>query len=287
LVGFTAMGHSYAEIFWNFNKRVFTWIYDLFDHKIVPNLPGNPPSNPTSWFSNKLESQKSGWFSGPYSNIKPEVLNNTGIDSLRKTYMDDLINKSVNININSTPWYKDLTTWLLIGGTLASVGVFYIGYKIIMDPLFINDLPLIGNWFRSPIPPVAPEVVVTPTQETVTAANQVAEASSSSVTKSLITTVGNSFKKLNPATWFMSSVDYDNATAVFRASQSSHGYNNSLYLFKPINPYDPWLTRMRISLLGETTLERETRRAIRNEIWANLMPALNVSTPIIPSPSLS
>ena len=120
--GFMAMGHSYAEIFYNFNRRLFTWIYDLFDHKVVPNVPNNPPS---SWFSPKIESAKPSWFSGPYNNNITPV---NGLDSLRKTYVDELL----NININTTPWYKDLTTWLLIGGTLASIGVFYVGYKIII-----------------------------------------------------------------------------------------------------------------------------------------------------------
>jgi len=44
---------------------------------------------------------------------------------------------NINIVNSYTPWYKEWSTWLWIGGVLC---VGYLGYKIIIDPLFINDL---------------------------------------------------------------------------------------------------------------------------------------------------
>ncbi len=86
----------------------------------------------------------------------------------------------------------------------------------------------------------------------------------------------------------MSSVDHDNARAVFEDNQivlqtRLHNY----YPFKAIHPYDSWIKRMRISWLGETSFERSTRHAIRSDIWARTMPDLNLTTPILPPSSLS
>ncbi len=169
LASFVAIGETYVDIFINFNKKIYNWIYNLIDSKIVPNIPKNPPSNPSitnisSWLPGTnatIEpSNKPNWFSGPYSNTETEL----DPFSIRKLYTDN----PLNININTTPWYKDLTTWLLLGGVVASVGVLYIGIKIIMDPLLINDIPFIGNWFKSPLDQSGTNV--TPTQESVSGA---------------------------------------------------------------------------------------------------------------------
>jgi len=44
LAGFVGMGHSYLEIFTNFTKRLFQWFVELFDHKVIPNVPGDNTS---------------------------------------------------------------------------------------------------------------------------------------------------------------------------------------------------------------------------------------------------
>jgi len=41
------MGHSYMEIFTNITKNLFNWIFNLFDQKIVPNIPGSNNSGGT------------------------------------------------------------------------------------------------------------------------------------------------------------------------------------------------------------------------------------------------
>jgi len=43
------MGHSYLEIFINFNKKLFNWLFDLFDYKVVPNLPNNSSGSSWNW----------------------------------------------------------------------------------------------------------------------------------------------------------------------------------------------------------------------------------------------
>lgn len=40
-----ALGNTYIEIFYSLCKRFFNWLVELFDHKIIPNVPTNKPSN--------------------------------------------------------------------------------------------------------------------------------------------------------------------------------------------------------------------------------------------------
>jgi hypothetical protein len=58
---------------------------------------------------------------------------------LRKSY-----NSLLNINVEPTPWYKDLNNLWWLGGLLVkgavAVGVVYLGYKFIIDPLFIESI---------------------------------------------------------------------------------------------------------------------------------------------------
>jgi hypothetical protein len=113
LAGFAGMGHQYLEIFMNFTKRLFYWFVELFDHKIVPNVPNNP----------SLPKGDNGiWTPLDYKN-NPILNNFTPESSLREWYKTPL-----NIYINTTPWYKDLTTWLWIAGVANSLGVLYCGY---------------------------------------------------------------------------------------------------------------------------------------------------------------
>jgi hypothetical protein len=55
LAGFVGMGHTYLEIFMNFTKRLFNWIFELFDYKVIPNVPNTPPSSPPSWWPTPLQ----------------------------------------------------------------------------------------------------------------------------------------------------------------------------------------------------------------------------------------
>jgi hypothetical protein len=46
LVNFIGMGNTYVDIFVNLTKKLFNWFFDLFDYKVVPNVPkGN-----NNWF---------------------------------------------------------------------------------------------------------------------------------------------------------------------------------------------------------------------------------------------
>ena len=103
LAGFIGMGQTYLEIFGSLSKRLFNWFIELFDYKVVPNIPGSKPKPHPS---------------GIYY---PQ-----GLDRAWKMTLPDLSklpnagdlfgNQGINININTTPWYKDLGTLIWIAG---------------------------------------------------------------------------------------------------------------------------------------------------------------------------
>ena len=90
----------------------------------------------------------------------------SGVFSLRDLYAPkSKYLDPINININPTPWYKDLTTWLWIGGVLCTVGLAYTGYKFLTDPTFIETIfstkstPTIN--INNPEDPISPDITLT------------------------------------------------------------------------------------------------------------------------------
>ena len=49
IAGFYGLGYTYVEMLSSFVKRIFNFIFDYFDHKVVPKFPDNPPSNNNNW----------------------------------------------------------------------------------------------------------------------------------------------------------------------------------------------------------------------------------------------
>jgi hypothetical protein len=179
LAGFVGMGHTNLEIFISFTKRLYSYIYELIDNKVVPNIGNSPVVGPSNG-GNKI------WgFNPPSSSntLLPEF-------SLRKLYN----NPSINVNIDPSPWYKDLSTWVWIGGTLALAGLTYVGYKFLTDPTFIASLfpatVVPGNATNIGGPSTPPtDGSLTPTTNNV------------ALGTSLFSGITNNIKKLNPLYW--------------------------------------------------------------------------------------
>ena len=89
---FIAMGENYLNIFINFNKRLFNWIFDILDYKVVPNVPNSPPKSPPSWWPGSGSGQ--GILPKKYLWVDEYIKN-------RKPTNTDWFNSP--ININSTP----------------------------------------------------------------------------------------------------------------------------------------------------------------------------------------
>ena len=132
LAGFYGVGHTYVEALFSLTKRLFNWFVELFDHKIVPNVTNTPkPSFPNHplW--------SGGWYHKPIQNtpLSERILD---LGNLNKNLFSDPFN--VNINIPSTPWYKDSTSWLWILGITCTLGLVVLGYKMIQDPTILQSL---------------------------------------------------------------------------------------------------------------------------------------------------
>ena len=278
IAGFSAMGHTYLEIFINFTKRLYNWIYDFFDNKIIPggsSSTGSPSklipiNNGKSWgYFNPLSSSPSKLVGESTPNLLQDF-------SLRKLYN----NPGININIDPSPWYKDLSTWAWIGGTLALAGITYFGYKFLTDPTFIASLfpatvvPGSGNPNIGPTSP-GTDGSTTPTNISNAAAT---------VSSSLVKGISNSIKKLNPLYWLpVSGGEPSVQERMFNMNQTSHNYDNRYYPFTEVHPYDSWYERLRVSIIGESSYERAVRLRMKDQIVNNFfVPTLKASAQVTP-----
>jgi len=135
MLGFQAMGVTYIEILVNLVKKLFNWIFDFFDMKVVPNVPDNidemvesnkptvvtAETPKTHWWQSKTNpgspSGGPGWFHKPMVDSGVSDLLNTSTDSIKDTP------HKLTIEINTTPWYQDWYSWLKIGGIILGTGM--------------------------------------------------------------------------------------------------------------------------------------------------------------------
>jgi len=262
------MGYTYFEIFTNFNKRLFYWFLDLFDHKIVPNVPTDP-KNPKSILS-KLT--KTNWSSTDTTPIDKSVFNPFTNQPLSEFSLRELYKNPVNININTTPWYRDLSTWMWLGTTLSVIGIGYLGYIYLGET--ISNFFGYGNHV-DPAVIASTDGSLTPTVENIT--------KNSLGFKSVIS---NTVKKLNPFNWFLVSSEADVQFKRFMEKQSELvTQDNRFYPFTQINPNASWLDRMRIHYFDETLSELTQRlehRALASRELLRLGVRNIPSTPVTP-----
>jgi hypothetical protein len=148
MIGFMAMGHSYFEILCNIINKVFGWFLNLFDQKIVPNVPNTKPNGPSK---SALDYILSPVEKEPWKPLNNPMKDTESRFSLRELYMKP------NATIDVTPWYRDSSTWLWIIGSGITLGLVYFGYKICTDGAFIDGL------FKKPITDdIDPTVEVNP-----------------------------------------------------------------------------------------------------------------------------
>jgi len=243
LANFVALGNSYIEILSNFTKKLFNWLLDILGYDIEPKFPKNKP---LIKYNNPLD------FYNPFN--KHLDLNNKWATELYKPH---------NININFTPWYKDLSAWLWIGGIFGSLGLLYIGYSFLTNPTFLQDLfgnntPGTGP-FPYPdndpnnIPYVQPEGIESPLN-------------------TILTFAYDSLNKLNPLNYLSNPFNNNVNVEAFYNQQDSYNYNKNFYPFTEINPTLPWYQRLRISLLGETFKEGIERLNVKRNVLNDLVP---------------
>jgi hypothetical protein len=246
--GFAGMGHTYVEIFYNFTKRLFNWFVELFDHKIVPNLPGEGPT--TSSIKNWLPGKTT-----PTTNILPDF-------SLRELYKTP----SINVTIDPAPWYRDLSTWLKIGGVICSIGALYFGYKFIVDPLFIENMNQSGTATVRPSPTIPNE------SPDITLTDRVASGFGT-VTNYFGTTINSIKSKLNPFNWLAATNGNTNFQTFMEKQNHMETADRRYYPFTEINPLLPWYQQLKIQLLGESvsdSLQRFKARTFAERVYNSL-----------------
>lgn len=271
LVGFVNMGYSYIKMLYNFTKTLFHWFVELFDHKIVPNVPGDTPKPK---------------FKTPFWN--PEPLNQAWNYKLYDlTKADPSWFKSpLNISIETRPWYKDWSTLLWVAGGIVTIGTLYLSYKVIMDPSLLFDWlksnPKITTTGPSPdgnTPNVELRDVRTPNLPGPSTGPDTLAGSTSNSIKDFSRGIANIYSKtiynLNPVHWFATSKEVQDAMNIFRDQQRDiNRYNRNFFPFTDNNPYDSWFKKLRLSWLGETGTEQNYRLELRkvalreaDEVW--------------------
>jgi hypothetical protein len=253
---FSAMGTEYAIIFKNFVSRLFNWLLGLFDSKIVPNVPTNKPSNPSTY----------GWWTPrgidySWNMPLPKYDNPQALEWVKNPFQ-------IN-HIQSTPWYKDWSTILWVGGVLGFLGLGYCGYKLFTDPLWVasfgnhtNNNNINPGNIQNNQGDIDPGDAVDPSYT----------QSFINVTKSLGFGVWRTYSgvrtALNPFYWFATASNLEQQSELFIARQSSltDAMDNRYYPFTEIHPYRPWYHRIRILTLGESVLENQERLRLRDHI---------------------
>jgi hypothetical protein len=269
LAGFAGMGQTYIEILMNFSKRLFHWFFELFDHKVVPNFPGEgKPLTPKNWLPGQIPSLKTNQWIEQY---------------LNKPISKEWFNSPFGLNLNPTPWYKDLSTWLWIGGAITmaagSLGAMYLVYKLTTDPgaiwsMFKSEGGSGPNTNVTPATPPTPIEGVDNVQ-----ANKILSA---------VKSIGKSLNKLNPYYWFITPSDLEaKHDAFILRQQDSLNYDNRFYPFTEVNPYHSTLHKWRISWLGENYYEAMARRIIKNDLLESWVPLATEKTNQIASSSKS
>lgn len=243
LVGFMAMTHTYFEILGSLTNRLFNWFLNLFDHKVVPNIPNNKPNNTNSvidYISSPIERFKG---TGPID--RNDVWNPVSHDykpggfSLRELYKYSVVPEY-------TPWYKDSTTWLWIFGIGCTIGLAYFGYKLIFDPTIIGGIdPNINN-------PGSPGPSGTVNSPDITIAENVSRDYTRIITKPF-RFIGN---KLNPFNYVLTANELNNQYQYFMDVQNDPAYaNRNYYPFTENNPFDPWYKKVKTAVFGESTFD--------------------------------
>lgn len=273
LAGFAGMGEMYIQMLYNFSKKLFNWFFELFDYKVVPNIPGDPslPSKPSRPIipGNNLPSI----LDLNFPKDIPRVEKEPWYESLRELY------KQPTVNINVNPWYKDLSTWLWIGSIAGTIGICYVGYKIIFDPLFISDDSFFSflNRFNSrgdggggPNLGGAPDIELTSPSS---GGSITPIASGSNSSRSLTFLLKSGIRKLNPYYWLSSTVDVEASRNLFMDNQLNvNTYDRRFYPYTEYNPYDPIYLRVKHLIFGESASELNTRMSMKRNILNNMVP---------------
>lgn len=258
LIGFIAMGETYLQTLIGLTSKLFHWFVELFDHKIVPNVPGD---NGGTWFSRpmSIESKPVDIVSRPKSLIVPsnvqssnlhDLINAPGF-SLRSLYKDAVISPS-------RPWYSlEYNTLWWLGVTIGTIGFIYLGYNLVYNPMF----DIFGVNPRTNIQPPTPPSDNEQITLGAAAANAVTDFS-----KRIVNVYNTTINALNPFNYFVTSNELQAQYNLYMEIQNDYSRaNRRLFPFTEYNPLDPWYKRLRLQFFGESGKEFIERNQLINK----------------------
>jgi hypothetical protein len=260
LIGFMAMGHTYFEVLGNLTNKLFNWFLNLFDHKIVPNVPNTKPGNPSKsvidYITSPVEKIK-----GP---VPKDAWNPILNGELPKISLRDIYMKG-SPSIDITPWYRDTGTWMYIIGIGCSLGLFYLSYKIYSNPSWIYGIftdsgsPTVtpGSPGPSNLPPLpnSPDIASRPISPDITLTNNISKGVGSIVT-GIIKPFSYIKNKLNPFNYVLSSNEVNDQYQFFMDVQNNPATaNRAYYPFTEVNPFLPWYKKLKVAVFGEGTFD--------------------------------
>lgn len=242
--GVYGVGHTYLESLYRMTKGIFYWFVELFDHKVVPNVPGDVPNIP-KYPSIPLHN---------YSNPKPTLFDFS--DAAVKSR--DIFGFYDRIEIPHKPWYRDSSTWLWIAGVACAIGLGVLGYKMITDPTILDDLL---SRRSGPKGGTGPTINVDDGED-----SPLASTSSIALGKMRDTVMsivrlpsrigGQVINKLNPFNYVTSAAEVQQQYADFLHWQyKPETADLKLYPFTVDNPYDGWFTKLKKHYIGESVTE--------------------------------
>ena len=233
LGAFVGMGTVYVDIFTNFIKTSFSWILELFDMKIVPQVPKDKPNFPFS------PSNSPGWFTKP-------VVDNNYLDIAEKA--KSWYTSPIAVD---TPWYRDWswTSLFYVLGGIVIIGGGFMAYSYFtaISPSSALHHPNPGTPPVGPNPPAPPEIQVTGP-----------ETSASSSVAGLIGTVLGIPKYLNPFKYIPPHMTSEQLAHC----QSNNNIRMTVYPYSQVDPTQPWYTRLRVNLIGESAIEKNLRELL-------------------------
>jgi hypothetical protein len=272
LAGWAAVGETYFQTLAGLTGKLFRWFVELFDHKVVPNVPGD---NGGTWFSKPKVIENKSIFVPSNLNIS-DIIENKPF-SLRALYKDGVIS-------NSNPWYTDKTTWYWIAGTVFTLGFLYFGYKIISDPLYIFDRTNPSIKTTGATPPInpndnmpGPSDYSLPSSPDITLGQNLSAAvkgAAGSIAGASKNAYRLTTKILNPFNWFPVAADAQSKLTTFLDVQFDYiRADRKLYPFTENNPFDSWSTKLRKAYVGESSqefLERTQLKMHADRIYESL-----------------
>lgn len=258
-IGIAMMGGEYYMILTNFVKRLFNWFVELFDYKLIPNVPDSPPSKPNL----------PKWSIPTNFTWTPRPIEEYAF-SLRNLYKDALPSDSL-------PWYRDWnwSTLFWICGGICTAGVIYVGYQSWHEPMYlfnlITGLPSIKHTGATP-PANVDEITIGPPTSSSSFGSSLDQKVGStlldkgkSVSKGFVSVYKYTIDKLNPFNWVASVSETREQFKVFMDVQNDIARSErSLYPFTDNNPFDSWFKRLRIHYFGESTTELIERLSLKD-----------------------